>query len=198
MFSIRTIAAAGALLTAAGTAHAQEIDMTPPAPAGADDTFHKGTLGFAFPITLLSNVAGSVGGTAERVPTVDVIYFLGDKEAVDLIAGVNFHRTQAVDAAMNTVDTNRFGLAVGAGYRMYRARNNLRSFLEPQIVVSWPDTSVGDSLTLGLGGAMGLERGLAPWLSVTGAVGAALNFTNSFKDIQLATTANLAVNLYWR
>lgn len=202
MFSTRTIAFIGALVTATATvAQAQETDMSAPppaaAPGGPDEAFHKGTLGFAFPFTLISNVAGSVVGLTERVPTVDLVYFLSDKAAVDVVVGLNFHRKQALDAMGNGVDTNLFGFAIGAGYRMYSSKNNLRSFIEPQLVLNWADTA--DSATFGLnaGAALGLERNLTPWLSISGAVGGALNFANSFKDIQLATSANLAANLYW-
>jgi hypothetical protein len=204
MFSIRTIALIGALVSASATAaHAQEVDMgTPaptaaPAPAGADEAFHKGTLGFSFPFTLISNVAGSVIGVGERVPTVDLVYFLNDKAAVDIIGGLNFHRKQAVDAAGASTDTNLFGFAIGAGYRMYSSKNNLRSFIEPQLVLSWPDTATSSTFTLNAGAAFGLERNLTPWFSISGAVGGSLSFANSFKDIQLATSANLAANLYW-
>lgn len=201
MFSTRTIALIGALVTGMATAvSAQEIEMgTPPAPApaGADEAFHKGTLGFAFPFTLISNVAGSVGGLTEKVPTVDVVYFLSDKAAVDVIVGINFHRKQTTNAAMMTVDTNQFGFALGAGYRMYSSKNNLRSFIEPQLVLNWADTAVSDTFAINAGAALGLERNLTPWFSISGAVGGALNFANSFKDFQLATSANLAANLYW-
>jgi hypothetical protein len=201
MFSTRTIVLTGALIIATATAaQAQEADTSSPptaAPGGPDEAYHKGTLGFAFPFTLISNVAGSVGGLAERVPTVDLVYFLSDKAAVDAIVGLNFHRKQAVDAMGNGVDSNLLGFALGAGYRMYTSKNNLRSFIEPQLVLSWGDTS--DSATFGVnaGAAFGLERNLTPWFSISGAVGGSLNFTNSFKDIQLATSANLAANLYW-
>ncbi len=200
MFSTRTIALIGALVTGtASVAHAQTADTGTPgsAPAGADEAFHKGTLGFAFPFTLLSNVAGSVTGVVERVPTVDLVYFLSDKAAVDVVVGLNFHREQVVDAMGNGVDTNLFGFALGAGYRMYSSKNNLRSFIEPQVVLNWADTSNSATFGIDLGAALGLERNLTPWFSISGAVGGALNFANSFKDIQLATSANLAANLYW-
>jgi hypothetical protein len=202
MFSTRTIALIGALVTATATAaHAQETDMsTPPpaAPSGPDEAFHKGTLGFAFPFTLISNVAGSIlGTTTERVPTVDLVYFLSDKAAVDVIVGLNFHRNHTVDAMGGAVDTNLLGFALGAGYRMYSSKNNLRSFIEPQLVLSWADTAASDTFGVNAGAAFGLERNLTPWFSISGAVGGSLNFTQSFKDIQLATSANLAANLYW-
>jgi hypothetical protein len=201
MFSTRTIALIGALVTATATvAQAQETDMSAPPPAaagGPDEAFHKGTMGFAFPFTLISNVGGSVGGLIERVPTVDLVYFLSDKAAVDVIVGLNFHRKQALDAMGNGLDTNLFGFAIGAGYRMYSSKNNLRSFIEPQLVLNWADTSSNDALGINAGAALGLERNLTPWFSISGAVGGALNFANSFKEIQLATSANLAANLYW-
>jgi hypothetical protein len=202
MFSTRTIAVIGALVTGmASAAHAEEVDMgSPPAaaPGGADEAFHKGTLGFAFPFTLISNVAGSIlGSTTERVPTVDIVYFLSDKAAVDLIAGVNFHRHQTDNAGLPPTNNNLFGFAVGVGYRMYSSKNNLRSFIEPQVVLDWADTADSASFAVNAGGAFGVERNLTPWFSISGAVGGALNFANSFKDIQVATSANLAANLYW-
>jgi len=39
---------------------------------------------------------------------------------------------------------------------------------------------------------------LVEWLPVSGEVGTDVDFANKFKDIQLPTTANLAVNLYWK
>ena len=80
---------------------------------------------------------------------------------------------------------------------MYSVKKSLRSFIEPQAVVSWPDTSSTATLGVNLGASFGLERNLTPWFSVSGAIGVALNLTNSFKDIQFATTAKLAANLYW-
>ena len=201
MFSTRTIAIIGALVTGLATAaQAQEVDMgAPPAPAaGADEAFHKGTLGFAFPFTLISNVAGSLLGVAtERVPTVDLVYFLSDKAAVDVIVGLNFHRHDVANAGLPPSTTNLFGFAVGVGYRMYRSKNTLRSFIEPQVVLTWADTADSATFALTPGAALGLERNLTPWFSISGAVGGSLNFTNSFKEIQVATSTNLTANLYW-
>jgi hypothetical protein len=203
MFSLRTIAVIGALVTGMATAtavHAQEPDpLAPmPAPSGGDEVFRKGTLGFSFPVTLISNVASGVLGTGERVPTVDIVYFLSDKAAVDLIAGVNIHRKQENAVSGGTEDVNLFGYAAGVGYRMYRSKNNLRSFIEPQAVITWSDTATSDTFGLNLGASLGAERNITPWFSFSGAIGGTLNFTNSFKDIQLATSVNLAANLYWR
>lgn len=201
---LATLTAAGATVVATpGAAHAQEIDMgagtsPPPAAAPTDDAYHKGTLGLALPITLLSNVAGSLTGTVERVPTVDVVYFLSDKAAVDLIVGLNFHRKQGVNAAGMTVDTNLFGFAAGAGYRMYTTKASLRSYLEPAAVLSWPDTATSSTFSLSASVAFGVERPVTPWFAVTGQIAGGVAFANSFKDIQLATSAGLAANLYWR
>ncbi len=201
MFSTRMFAVIGALVTGMATAaRAQESDppTAMPAPSGGDEVFRKGTLGLSFPVTLLSNVAGGVLGAGERVPTVDIVYFLNDKTAVDLIAGFNLHRTQVINAMAMTEDNTLFGFAAGVGYRMYSSKNNLRSFIEPQALLIWSDTAASDTFGLNAGVSLGAERNITPWFSFSGAIGGSLNFTNSFNDIQLATSANLAVNLYWR
>jgi hypothetical protein len=201
MFSTRMISTIGVLIAGTTVARAQEIDMGTPAPGptvAGDEVFRKGTLGFSLPVTLLSNVAASVTGTTERVPTIDLIYFLNDKAAVDVIMGINFHRKQVQSGVGMTTDTNLFGFVVGMGYRMYSSKNNLRSFIEPSVVLNWADTSASSSFALTAGAAFGVERNLTPWFSFSGAAGAGLGFANSFKDIQLATSANLAANLYWR
>jgi len=166
------------------------------APAvGGDEAYHDGTLGFSIPFTVIS---GAIGGAAgEPVPTVDIVYFLDDKTALDLIVGLNFHRKQVVDAMAKATTQNLVGIAGGLGYRMYSMKKGLRSYLEPQVVVSWPDISATASLGVNLGASLGLERTVTPWFSVSAALGGALNLTSSFKDIQLATTAKLAANLYW-
>ena len=202
MFSTRTIALIGALVSGTVTvAHAQTPDPgTPgapapmPAPGGADEAFQKGTLGFSLPFASISSAAGGAGLT-----TVDVVYFLNDKAALDLIGGILLHHFDKLNAAVppTTETTTQFGFALGGGYRMYSSKNNLRSFIEPQLVLSWPDVSNTDLFTINAGASFGLERNLTPWLSISGALGGFLNFTNSFKDIQLSTSGSLAANLYW-
>lgn len=203
------LAALGLLIS---TAQAQEIDMSPPssstasptsaAPApvatGDDAAFHKGTMGFSFPFTLLSNIASGVGGVTERVQTIDFVYFVSDTGAIDLIGGINFHRKQALDTMGMTTDTNLFGFTAGVGYRAYSSKHNLRAFLEPQLILSWPDTSDSDAFSAEVALQFGAERNVTSWFSFSGAIGAGLAFANSFNDIQLATTATLAANLYWR
>jgi hypothetical protein len=211
---IGRLAAVCVLVIATATAaHAQEIDMSPPAPAGtqpaaapsapaasgaSDEAFHKGTLGFSFPITLLSNLATQVTGGSNHIQTIDFVYFLNDQAALDLIGGFNFHRQQADNGTGMTVDQNLFGFALGLGYRAYSSKNALRSFIEPQAVINWADTSDSSTFALDLGLQFGLERNITTWFSVSGAIGAGLDFANSFKDIQFATTVTLAANLYWR
>jgi hypothetical protein len=163
---------------------------------GGGEAYQSGTLGFSIPITVLGGATGGAGG--EPVPTVDIVYFLDDKAALDLIVGLNVHRKHTVGAMGAASDSTLIGAAAGLGYRMYSSKNGLRSFLEPQAVISWPDTSSTSAIAVNVGGSMGLERNLTPWFSVSGAVGATLNLAGSFKDIQLATAANLAANLYWR
>lgn len=176
-------------------------EVTPPpatttAPSG--DAFAKGTLGISVPFFSVQNLTGLA--TVEPVPTIDLVYFLSDKAALDLIAGINLHKEQTTNGAVPpmTVDTTIFGFAIGAGYRMYTTKGALHTFIEPSLVLDWPDSSASSTLALRLGGVFGVERMIADWVSFSGTIGGGLSFANSFKDIQLATQAGLAVNLYWK
>jgi len=198
MWKTIAISFALALASSAALAQAPAMESSPPAPSA--DAFGKGTLGLAFPITLLSNLGSAVGG-GEQVPTIDLIYFLDGKTALDLIVGLDLHKTQVVDNSIPpmTTDETIFGFAAGIGYRMYRKPHGpVLMFIEPEVLLTWDDTSNSDLVDILALGQLGVERMLVDWLSVSGEVGAGVDFANKFKDIQLATTANLAVNLYWK
>jgi len=199
------------LMTAA--AHAEgEIDMTaggstpataPVAVAGVNSSgapFTSGTLGLSFSWTLLSNLTSAVSLTAERVPTVNVLYFLSEKAAIDIVAGLNVHKTQVYNNATPPMasDVTRTGFAVGAGYRMYTHRDRVATFIEPLAVLEWNNLSDSATLELSAVGQFGVEAMLNGWASLSGAIGGGVSLANKFKDIQLATTANLAANLYWK
>jgi hypothetical protein len=166
--------------------------------AGGGEAYQSGTLGFSIPFTVIGAATGGGGVAGEPVPAVDIVYFLDDKAALDLIVGLNLHRGHTVSAMGAASDSTLIGAAAGLGYRMYSSKNGLRSFLEPQAVIRWPDTSNTDALSVNIGGTFGVERNLTPWFSVSGAVGVTLNLASKFKDIQLASAATLAANLYWR
>ena len=196
----KTIAITLALALAGSAALAQTPASEPSPPPASSDAFGKGTLGLAFPVTLLSNLQGAIVG-GEQVPTIDLIYFLNGKTALDLIVGINLHKEQVVDNSIPpmTTDQTIFGFAAGIGYRMYRKPHGpVLMFIEPQAVLTWDDTSNSDLVDILALGQLGVERMLVDWLSISGAVGAGVDFANKFKDIQLATTANLSVNLYWK
>jgi hypothetical protein len=189
------------LLAATGVASAQDTATAPVAlPGDTGGIYQKGTLGFSLPITLLSNITSIVGGVAEPVPTVDVVYFLSPKAAVDLIVGINVHHYEMVTNAIPpaTETTTVFGFALGLGYRLYTHKGKLHSYLEPSGVLDWADTSNSAAFGLRLGAAFGAERELADWMSLSGSIGAGLDLQNKFKDIQLTPTANLAANFYWK
>jgi hypothetical protein len=200
-------------LTLVAVAHAQpEVDMTgggapaSPAPVAVPGVtssgapFESGMLGFSFPVTLLSNLTSAVSLTAEHVPTIDILYFLGDSTALDFIAGVNVHKTRTYTNTMppTAVDDTNVGFAAGVGYRMYKHRNRVATFLEPQVVMEWTNLSNSATFEIAANGLFGAEVMLATWCSVSGAVGAGFSLGNKGKDIQLATLANLAANLYWK
>lgn len=187
------------IVLTAGVAQAQTPEPIPtPMPAGGGDAYAKGTLGLSFPLTILSSGGPRILG--EAPPTIDLLYFLSDKAAFDLLVGVNLHKTEIVSGSPPiATDTTIFGFTVGAGYRMYTHKDKLHTYLEPQLILSVPDTGAADvTFFAGLNGLFGVERSLADWVSVGGAVGAGLGATNKFKDIQVSTQATLAVNLYWK
>jgi hypothetical protein len=209
--SIAFVVSSLLMLTAA--AHAEgEVDMTggtsqpPTAPlpvAGVNSSgapFTKGTLGVSFSWTLLSNLPTAVAPTEERVRTIDLLYFLSEKAALDLVVGINVHRKQVYNNATPPMasDVTRFGFAVGGGYRMYTHRDRVATFIEPLVVLDWANANDTASLAITAIGEFGVEAMLSGWCSLSGAIGAGVSATNKVKDIQLATTANLAANLYWK
>lgn len=209
-----------AILMVSTAAHAQpEIDMTgsaeteaksPPettptavsvpgvAPGGGP--WQKGTYGISLPFTLLSNITSAVSLTAERVPTINGLYFLNEKRALDIVAGVLVHKTRFYDNSMPPVpkDQTNFGFALGAGYRMYKHTDKFHTFLEPQAVLAW--ANVSDTATLELSGLVmiGAEAMFTEWASLSGSVGGGITANGTFDDIKVATNANLAANMYWK
>ena len=178
-----------AIVACAATAHAQGTETGTPAPApapapmpgtGGGDAFQKGTMGVTFALDLTSALGTTTLG--ERVPTIGLSYFLSDNAALRLTAGLNIHKEQITSNAVppTTTDTTVVGFALGAGYRMYKPVKvgRVHPYLEPAAVLAWPDTSQSATVLLGLG--------------------ANLDFTNSFKNIQFATASTLAANLYWK
>ena len=191
-----------AALTA--SAHAQGTEAPAPAPAPAPmpasggDAFQKGTMGVTFALDLTSELGPTLG---ERVPTIGFAYFLDDKSAIRLNAGLNIHKEQVTNNATPpmTSDTTVVGFALGAGYRMYKPVKvgKVHPYLEPAVTLAWPDASQSATLLFGVGGQLGVECQLADWFSLSGGLGAALDFANSFKDIRFATASTLSANLYW-
>ena len=204
-------------MLSATAAHAQgTVDMTgsanatTPAPSGGavavpgmapgGGPWQKGTLGISLPITLISNLSSVVSLTAEHVPTINGLYFLDEKTAIDVTAGILVHKFRYYDNSMPPVahDTTNFGFAVGAGYRMYKHSEKIHTYLEPDVVLAWANTS--DTSALDLSGlfVFGLEAMFTDWSSFSGSVGGGVTANGKFNDIKVATQANLAVNLYWK
>jgi hypothetical protein len=208
------------VMLSAMAAHAQpEIDMTGDASAEATPEravtpipvvvpgvapgggpWQKGTYGISLPFTLLSNITSAVSLTAERVPQISGLYFLGETRALELVAGVLVHKSRFYDNSMPPVprDQTNFGFALGLGYRMYKHTDKFHTFLEPQAVLAW--ANVADTATLELSGLamIGAEAMFTEWASLAGSVGGGVTANGTFDDIKLATNANLAVNLYWK
>jgi len=196
----RSLLTISVLAITAPAVRAQPTDSPAPAPAAAGDPFQKGTIGFAFPITLLTNLSGAFAIGGEPVPTVDILYVLDNKAVLDLIVGLNLHKEQVTTNAVppTTTDQTVFGIAAGIGYRMYKHVGSLHTFMEPEVVIAWPDTGATESLDLRAAGYFGVERMLTEWMSLSGAIGVGLDAANKFNNLQVATNANLAANLYWK
>jgi hypothetical protein len=202
------------MLLMAATAHAEDetVDMTgeskpaevtPVAVAGVNSSgapFTKGMLGLSLPFTLVTNISSRASLIEERVPSIGLLYFVDDKSALDIVLGLNVHRYVQYNSGVPPMGekVTRMGFAAGVGYRMYKHRNRVATFIEPEVLMEW--TNLNDSATFTLSGLglFGAEVMLAEWASLSGAVGAGLTFGNKFDDIQLATTATLAANLYWK
>jgi hypothetical protein len=151
-------------------------------------------------VTLLSNITSAVSLTGERVPTVDILYFTSADAALDVVLGLNVHKRVVYNSATPPMasELTFVGFAAGVGYRMYKHRNKVATYIEPQAVLEW--TNLKDSATFSLSGLglFGVEVMLAEWASLSGAIGAGVEVGNKFDDLQLATTATLAANLYWK
>ena len=186
------------------TAGAQGTEAPAPAPAPmpatGGDAFQKGTLGITFALNLSAELGSTTLG--ESVPTIGIMYFLSEKAALRLTAGINVHKEQIVNNATPPMssDTTVVGFALGAGYRMYKPVKvgRVHPYLEPEVNLAWPDTSQSAALLFGIGGQFGVEAQLADWFTLSGGIGADLDFQNSFKDIRFATAGRFAANLYWK
>jgi hypothetical protein len=185
------------------TEESKPVEVAPVAVPGVTSSgapFAKGMLGLSLPFTLVTNISSRASLIEERVPSIGLVYFLDEKSALDVVLGLNVHRYVQYNNAVPPMGekVTRTGFAAGLGYRMYKHRNRVATFVEPEVLMEW--TNLNDSATFTLSGLglFGAEVMLAEWASLSGAVGAGVAFGNKFDDIQLATTANLAANLYWK
>jgi hypothetical protein len=177
----------------------------PPPAAAPSDVFSKGTLGISIPFLSFNQLLG-LAGTLEPAPTtVDIIYFLSNTAALDLIVGLNLHKTQIPNLMPPPAATDKtiFGFAVGAGYRMYKHKGAMHGYLEPKLALVWPDTSNSNFFSIDLGFDFGVERTIADWFALAGAIGGVASYGpqragNTSADIQVATTAALYANFYWK
>lgn len=166
------------------------------------EIFKKGTMGLTFPVTSLFSfsITGATAGPP-TVTTANFTYFMDSNNALDLMVGVGLHVTpDDPTTTPPTASSTIFGVAVGAGYKMYKHHSaKIHTFLEPYAKISAPDVAnFADFLSLGIGAQMGAECMFTDWFSISGAIGAQADFTNKFKKIDIATfTGGLFANMYW-
>jgi hypothetical protein len=168
---------------------------TPMAPSGGGP-FTKSTLGLSV----------SVPGISPGY-LMDIVYFLSDKAAIDILGGIVFTHAPGVPATATTPAgsaTNAFGFSIGAGYRMYTHKGQvIHTYIQPYGLLSSIDVgNAGDNFALQVGANFGAEAFVNDWLSFRGQVGAAIgaNSTagNTLATIALATTTGLFANVYWK
>ena len=102
---------------------------------------------------------------------------------------------------VTTPGADLFGFTLGLGYRMYRHHSSkVHLYLEPEVVLATTDVSnFGDTVSLEVGLAAGVEAMFTDWFSISGQVGADLAFTSKFNVINLATFRDgLFANFYWQ
>lgn len=200
---MKTILFASSILAlATSVAGAEEIEMgtpTPtPTPTGPTDMsggpFNKGTLGVSVGVT---------NSVALPSSTIDFVYFLDKKAAIDILAGIALEKTPGVtdpNTMMTVGGGTVFGFSVGVGYRIYKKINDhLHTYVQPYGLLSSADSSkIGDNLVIIAGANFGGEAFLTDWFSFRGQIGGAVAFGQKFEAISLASTTGLFANVYWK
>ena len=91
-----------------------------------------------------------------------------------------------------------FGFAAGIGYRMYHHDGKLHRFRGRRASCSWATRATARAFGIAVGVELGLEREIADWLALSGAIGGQVLATNSFNDLQVAPTADLSATFYFK
>ena len=150
-----------------------------PAMASAEHSLEAGkkALSFALP----SGGGALVGGT----------YFLSQREAVH----VDFGYSVTIPDGGDKIG----GFSIVPAYIKYLSVGRMATFVKGAANISKvPGVSFSDALTLDLGGFFGVEFFLLPQLSISGEIGAAINFRDKFKTItSQAGTGALFASFYF-
>ncbi len=182
------IASCVVLFALAGTAAAQDDDdmgMGGDMGGGGDSSMGTGDSGSS------NEGAAEVGNTASDsaykmgisttwptggAPTADFLWSLGGANWLDVSLGINFNK--GPDPTDPTMSASRFGLVLGAGYRMYKDNKGaIRPYLEPAALISIGDFSdAGNTMQLGVGALMGVDLQVLPQLTFGTGIGAGLTF----------------------
>jgi hypothetical protein len=120
------------------------------------------------------------------------------KNMLDLGIGIDFVHTDVADPM--TGDKTTFGVDLFAGYRMYKPmKGKLHPYLEPAIHFGIPSFShAGDTMVLGVGAMFGVNYEIIPQFTLGTGIGAGLNFSNKFKDINFGLiTASITAGFWW-
>jgi hypothetical protein len=198
--SKNTVLAMLLVTTASAVAHAQDGSEgmggspPPPPPTSAGDR-KGGDIGVGAAVVQTSGL--SVYG--DPAPVIDLLYYLDKGSAIDIIAGINFRRHQVTNPMPPppTTDTTQFGFALGVGYRLYKSKASTHVYLEPKVALAFPDANSNLGAVFRAALDFGVEQSLGSSFSIGGAIGPAFVFGNSFKDIQIASSASLFAIYYF-
>jgi hypothetical protein len=162
------------------------VESAPMSAEGGAFAWGKGTMGIGttFP----------TGGA----PFANAVWMASESVGYEVFLGFDFVHTDEEDPITGNTDT--VGALLGFGYRMYKPLSGrVRPYIEPALVLSIPDFSeAGDTISVGVAGLMGVEVEVVPQFSLGTGIGATLDFTNKFKDIDFGLLT-LAFNgtIWW-
>jgi hypothetical protein len=190
------------------TTTSTEPTPAPMAGGGGYAGLHSGLEGVTVPLfasdfgALVSALASLGGGaTSTSVPTANFIWGLNESAAIDTQVGIILDHDPGDPTAMPaTGASTRFGIAIGAGYRMIKTmKGKIRPWVEPGIRIADGDVAhTGDVIAIGVFAELGFEYLISDQLTIGTHIGAEADFSNKFKKDVIATnTGAVDLGFWW-
>lgn len=195
--------------TGMGETTTTETTPTPTADSGGGGYagLHSGLEGVTVPLfasdfgalVAAINAAAGGGGTA-TVPTANFIWGLNESAAIDTQVGIILDHDPGDAAAMPpTGASTRFGIAIGAGYRMIKTmKGKIRPWMEPGVrIVDGDVAHTGDVIAIGAFAELGFEYLISDQLTIGTHIGVEADFSNKFKKDVIATDTGVVDLGFW-